>query len=1793
MHKKEANKSILKVGFIVIGVIVLFAVLFSISPRDKAVAGQAILTEGSATVNGFSPSGNTVEFFRTNVVSNLDTPPRIEGASALLTSSQSDYVILPLSEAGGNIAGGDPGNYVCPPGQNLIKSSSGHACLYSGSSGSLYLSGWVIVDLRSPVVLTKKLVIRAKNAGDGCDMSTVFCDNNPNNGDDSTSFRVFVTNNFAGIDTVWIPLPDSIGGQNFFFSLPRVNDVRNGQISEIIVPVNHLSVGAILIARGDRGTSAPDPRIYSVNVIEGCAPNGIVDSTNDRICINNEWSVGLSCAAEGKGAIHPENRAYCKEESLSVLKWASDGSEVSTRFYSADGILNTRVAAVPGYCPGVNNCVGNVPSPVNRRCFANEELYPSNTNVCINGNWYTSDKLGTILNNKFVVLNIGDRLNWQDGLDCPTQGQVQGQAICRSTPTSPSGRRASSTATTRLQWTDCNAAGLEDTVCIANRAEVCNAQTENRRSTDNQYYCSGGRWTLCNAERLGEGVDNSGNAYQNTFVCSTNTAGNVVTYSWQPTTCGPPGRPSTTPGPSCAGAGPGDCIGSSILNVGSGEIVSLQEGLVGHYAYEYLIDNDLTGRFLGCATNDGCVYDDGVATTNDFYAIDDITENLNVPDLRNGIEGRSFDLNDDDDPDFDLNNDGSINNDDDDENVNLVCGRGNSWLFCYQGGVLIPSDGGKYMCNFDEGEYSWLECDQTLSGRTLGNFVCTQVQGRWQWFSQFACSPSSRYVVRGSGTNNPEICDGDGANSKFVGCLEIDDTFNDPTASVYDANVLVSCADLGTGRTIYANETGALACFNREDDDKDGAVDCSDSDCNSVNVYSVTNLFTSKGRSNTMVRLQANSCGAVNLNQPSNPDFTNLRLCDTGTTDVATHATICYDNNQQVQVPSVEFLNRDAQSTMLTVNGLTFVYFEPTGTDQKKVDVFNASLDLLNYQVDYPLNQIATPMVNGQNLLFRVGREYYLASYPATQRLFNVANIMIKDLSRRTDHVAQNYIGTNDYVFDIQGDNQIVMGVVNGILRVRSQPTAEILAGRPTTKSTNNNFEVKFSKRAPVYINERLSVFSVCRQDVDATLEEAILCINNTQIATFRRGYLTELRPFLEDRQQPNDPANNMKYAFLYEYNGSDKVISIFNVTDMDDAQVNVNGETIGNFTYANYINSLIAGRRAAIKFGGKLYLATHPVRSTFSQRDVVMKAYVNGQTTDFTGSGSEALVEYALFDGVLSVERSYGFVPPLPFVIRGVSSDVLRARPFDLREQLSTVMSSETARSVTAPINYGVISQGTTDNLFFEDSFRLTSVGSPDFARLTLGGTYERPAAVPAAGRYAEMKTLFYYHTARAIGTSANPNLLKSVAIYLLYELDSPKFHPFTSSFVRTFTQGKVISLQFGNSYYLLSYLGPADGSAQSFTVRNLRLSTLDGVRTFTPDINGLVARFTGLTEGDIQVEVVEDNVNGDRLVFRTIGERQLLTQTLSDEDYMIPITTTSLVNYGEVTLDMCNQDDYVGQAANICYVSPRGGDRSIEVGEPTLLTLDHDDNPATAVRHFLLETNGRTGNAKVVFLRRLININANEPLYSINRWSLFAGNVTSGFGPVFNVSGDLYLPGMRGSELNGFTLSTFPGGLPRYPVRTESIKSFSSISKGGNMTLGDDLITVRQTVNDVAVRDQYVQATMRYSPLKFVYDDRREILFNTTGALTAFNFVTDVEGTENGFKVFTLQRVATPVSSSLVRFRLLDNRGVRYFERYFGEGDTRVVRLGNVLVEMNVPKINYNANGNFEYAHVTIKRK
>ncbi len=201
--------------------------------------------------------------------------------------------------------------------------------------------------------------------------------------------------------------------------------------------------------------------------------------------------------------------------------------------------------------------------------------------------------------------------------------------------------------------------------------------------SSNKFYCSTQQeWIVCNEETAGQGVENLNNVelYNNNYVC--NGQGWVEINN-----CG-----------ACAGALPGQCVGSSIFDIGSRNLLQTH--------------GSAPGSLVGCVQeNSGeCI----IGEESTRIAYDSFVD----------FQGRG-----------------------------LVCGEENSWLYC--GNNIAVSDGEKWICN---GEQTFVECTQDNLNERIGHYACQLNANQYQWVSEFeACSDDLRFQLR-QGIQEQEIC---------------------------------------------------------------------------------------------------------------------------------------------------------------------------------------------------------------------------------------------------------------------------------------------------------------------------------------------------------------------------------------------------------------------------------------------------------------------------------------------------------------------------------------------------------------------------------------------------------------------------------------------------------------------------------------------------------------------------------------------------------------------------------------------------------------------------------------------------------------------------------------------------------------------------------------------------------------------------------------------------------------------------------------------------------------------------
>ncbi len=1325
----------------------------------------------------------------------------------------------------------------------------------------------------------------------------------------------------------------------------------------------------------------------------------------------------------------------------------------------------------------------------------------------------------------------------------------------------------------RGRWTSCNSRGTENIACVNNRAELCtaarNAQILSSSTGLNEYYCNAPTATSGQTAPLPQWVQCNqqrlGEGVDNHPVLNNQNlaiqyANNYVCSN---------GGTSTNPlysweridCSSCAAAAPGFCTGSSVFK--------LDNNMLQPNYYDPFVMSSL----VGCTLNQNdCFLFDGDPTTPDFIPFDQDTV-----DSSNGIQ--------------------------------LVCGNNNNWLRCdpqFTSSVFIASDGNQWLCDANQG--SWMECDSSRNSQQNGNYECRNVAGRWEWFSVFACNSRSKYVLRNSDT---QICNG----NQFVDCANVatDTTLHD------NANVDVSC-DTATGR-ITVQE---LACFDNQDNDQDGNLDCADSDCSASQGVIINENST------LAIQLAANTCPGLNYNiltQPLGPpvvvsSYDGLHICSNDLPQFVDAVQLCsLQTPQGFTVNSIASMARSNQrpvanpsviSAVTPYRDVVMVYEEPAGTQPKKVSVVLA-LDISQQPAIFDLNNLITNLLAGQGVVLRLGGEFYLLTYPVSQTTFSLANLELRHLPLTVLYTAQSYTGTNSYIFNVLGQRQVVLAQQGSSLVISSISPGEAPAAYVTPLNLSQQYEATVTSSTPVnLISSSLGVFSICRSDNPNDIQQVQLCLENTPLGVLKLGNLTEMTllpgngaaiitspsgsssllfpspapglssifaslggasPVSVVLSSPNSQPFDTTYSLLYFYDSqaNKKKVSLFMLAHPD---VFPGDNVAKDLNYNDFINNMVAGRRLGVEYEGQHYLLGHNGTAPISLPKLDLSSYVNGQRTIFPAIGSEDNVDFSILGGArINLQRRYGFPPP-PFSLSGLTNAEVLNTPIDLDQELSTVMSSEGPVSISGPHNYGVLQQSANDLVSLQGEFLLSSatplaVVNPLFQRLI----YRQPL------RRTGENVLFYYRSAQPLGTVQNPRWLKTVALYRVFDvIAAGSATPFTNQFIQTFTSGKELALAFGNSYYLLSYQGAGGNAPQFFTMDNLHLTTLDKSRSFAVAVIGNEATFT-VPEGLLKIELRLQPGN-NQIVFRTTTAlEQLSAQQLAPEAYAQQLTAVNKISLdsgsaNQLDLDICNEALYSSYAtADVCFSTlssavARDDDGQthivVDVNSPQLFTVNRVN--------YLLEVNGQTGANKIVTLRKIIWINSLMPTYYEANWVNFVANLTANLAPLFNVSNTLYLPLASSPLLNQqFSFRAYPNGAT-YNLR--NVNAISTVISNGTLTLGDDILRIKQELTG-SLRNQAVGANFVLEPYPYLPDDGSTVLFNVTNFPDSFIFTPVIDGllyrltVDLGLPQFTtinLEEI-NGLSATSVRSIMVN--------RLLAEGDSRVVRVGAERFEIKVEVI------------------
>ncbi|MBI2145867.1 LamG domain-containing protein [Candidatus Woesearchaeota archaeon] len=947
-------------------------------------------------------------------------------------------------------------------------------------------------------------------------------------------------------------------------------------------------------------------------------------------------------------------------------------------------------------------------------------------------------------------------------------------------------------------------------------------------------------------------------------------------------------------------------------------------------------------------------------------------------------------------------------------------------------------------------------------------------------------------------------------------------------------------------------------CSDGIDNDGDGSTDCADSGCSDTgNTYSLSSsatravyevpLLCPGSRVSTAVR------GAT---------LNNLNLCDRDTEDFGNRVTLCnIDNTRIYQTLDATSILRGRNQDPFTDQGVTFLFDEVSGPGEQKKVTLHSTEDLTaGMPLEFDLQNFTTNILKGQRPIIIVDGEYYLLSYNGVG-FFSEQNLKMTHVPEGFEYVASLHPGTNVYKFDLLGDRIMQMFVddVRGKFTMQALPPGQAPVSFAVPENLAQKLEVTFTQSSPVRITDpALGVLTVCRDDNAGDSEQMKVCQNNDFVFTLRAGELTKRT------------MEGADYAFLFTVVDGVKKASIFMLE-----RIHATPESPRQLNYDNFINAMTAGRRIAFEFpdDGTLYLAGHPRTALLNLPSVSINAYTGGTPSPFTAHGSQGQVEFIVINnGKIFIKRNYGNPPP-PFDVWARTQAELA--PIDLEQQLFTSISSLGPTRFIQP-DFATINVRAEDIAFSSSVFKINSEsrGNIDLA-------FNVPQIIDNA--------LFYYNSATIDARIPQ----KSASIYRFYSLSAvpaARQHDYDDNFINVFTAGNKLALGFGaspgqrESYYLLGHENEANEPA-FFNLERLRLSPLAGGDELTPEaVTENSASFT-VPEGRI---IIRTDDFGNKIHFEKETGRDLLERIdLQDEDYSILLTTSNRVVISGTILELCNLGIYGSRtAADVCYPSGGAPVNDIVVDGSAVLKVGSNT--------YLLETNGRTGDAKQVTVRRILQfVRASRDRVlraqlALVDWNIFTQHLQDGDVPIVNITHPLlkdaahplpdafYLPSARNNLLESFSLQPYPRGTN---VLVRNVQALSPILSNGSLIFGDRVIFVEQSVSGAADA-RVVSATFTHQPFSYVPDDSSPLVLNSS-AEHVLDFVAVPGGSI--FRMGVDNRVDE--EQDLVRVNL---QGI--FNRLFAAGDVRILHLSGVTIQLEVTTIG--TRDDERYAVITLTR-
>ncbi len=1494
----------------------------------------------------------------------------------------------------------------------------------------------------------------------------------------------------------------------------------------------------------------------------------------------------VACTGAGK---------TCRVYTVGIDKYSSGNLNLGHHEYFADNLANAG-AYFKGFIDEV--------TIYNRALTAEEveEIYDAGAAgkcVCEAGE-ISSDK---------TLLCTEEKRDW---VKCTNEinGQLEGKYICKGTDANSGtwiectqtkansgipavgnfvcreGQRRTSLGGTvkEYQWVNCD--DIPELACLSDGSiETCNLALKDALGGTEpelkKLYCSlqGQQysWKKCSEKIAGEGVENAVHiGHTGRYVCNGN--------AWESINC-----------LACFGTGkPGQCVGSSILDVNTGGAGTPETSY--YYAKP--------GELVGCVS--------ATATLGECYR------------QVNGIKQVAYPF------------DSGFYESDTEEYPSFVCGNDHNFLKC-PADINRPyaSDGGQWLCLSDNpgtdalNDAVWYPCSSEAKDAQLGTFKCQFSQqageeaGKWRWVSISDCTPTTKYMTRspviktvtetvggvvtsvGKVVGYKYVCDG----KNWIGCddLSIDPLTGGPVNPfANDTSVYFECVN---GHIVLTE----LACEDKKDNDRDGFADCREAeDCLAAE-------RTLKEDETYEIRLEQQGCLRPTVKIGDSEAYKGLYLCDRGTEFSAREATLCgLINSVEQTVALVEStpalleegstpLSGKETTALITetakLETVSFLY-EPTGTKAVSL-ILTKDVGAMH---EFPISEFQRNLVGGQRLFVVLDKDYYLLSWkkPAGENvLFDEDDLVLKHVPGGEEFPARQYAGTSKWSFTVRGGKVIVLELdrIERIYKFSSVSLYEIPAALSVPVDLTQRYEATITPSAPARmenlpVSVTNKVYYLCRQDVSEIRESVALCSG---------PHGTEYRPFANFAKDTlrKKEMGDVDYAFLYQFVNNTKQVSVFLLKALSG---NNNSDTVDATLDAPlFARNLVAGRRLAFSFEAKTYLLSHPVSTTLSLPSLKLTLYEGGSITDFSALGGANEVEFTVPDGKIYIKADYATDDSLlSFQVTALTKQQVIDRPLNLNQQWSTSFSSEVPVKVSSP-QLGIIHkvegpQGDLSNLqesFLVQGDDLTGTGGNQFL-LNYQQPYEKEFDGDADKDGYNDKVLFYYRSAEV----RNRIPIKTVDVYKVYdfvERGEPFTLSLTNEFIQTLTSGKQLAFRFADlddqgrdrpdqmekndAFYVLSFEGGSSTDVQFFSLAKLRLRRLGTTQMVESTVEGTRAWFI-LPEGKFFVELQRAGTQW-KIIFSKPTEEEILQEVKFDPafDYSFVITTKNKVEVKDTgaKLSLCSKDLYAQvSSAEVCgftdaVVAPQG---SLVLIEPTVVYLDNNNGVRDDL--YLLELNGQTGDLKQVKLHRIIEINEQQRTLTLDDWGKFTQHIAAADLPVFNVSNKLYLPAANNNLLSNFVFVKYPVSAP-FTIR--DWRAITPITSNGSYVLEEKVIFVKQELTGSAGQ-QKVKAQMELKNYAYLPDDQSELLtgYGISELPASKRFITNLRGAKYNLRLNGVAR------DKLVLVEVWQEDAPQAesvkINRYFAQGETKTLVLDGTQVEIKVAEIKENT------AKVSIKR-